>query len=74
MEMPGPDPEIIGRRENIIKALQAFIPANSIIAEEEGLRPFECDGLTAYRELPLIVVLPENADQISRILNEFFSP
>ena len=69
MEMPGPDPEIIGRRENIIKALQAFIPANSIIAEEEGLRPFECDGLTAYRELPLIVVLPENADQISRILN-----
>ena len=68
MEMPGPDPEIIARRGNIIDALQAIIPANSIIAEEEGLRPFECDGLTAYRELPLIVVLPENADQIARVL------
>ena len=40
----------------------------SVIAEEEGLRAYECDGLTAYRQLPLIVVLPETTEQISQIL------
>ena len=68
MKMPTPDSGIIARREKIVEALKAIVPASSIIAEEEGLRAYECDGLTAYHALPLIVVLPENVDQISKVL------
>ena len=65
MKMPTPDSGIIARREKIVEALKAIVPASSIIAEEEGLRAYECDGLTAYHALPLIVVLPENVDPVS---------
>jgi glycolate oxidase len=68
MEMPEPDAAIIGRRAAIIGELRRIVPATSVIAEEEGLRAYECDGLTAYRQLPLIVVLPETTKQISQIL------
>ncbi|MBK19341.1 MAG: FAD-binding oxidoreductase [Rhodospirillaceae bacterium] len=68
MEMPEPDAAIIARRAAIVEELRRIVPAESVIAEEEGLRAYECDGLTAYRQLPLIVVLPESTQQISRIL------
>ena len=68
MEMPEPDIATINRRAAIIDELRKIVPAASVIAEEEGLRAYECDGLTAYRQLPLIVVLPETTEQISRIL------
>ncbi len=68
MEMPEPDVATTNRRATIIDALRQIVPAASVIAEEEGLRAYECDGLTAYRQLPLIVVLPETTEQISRIL------
>ncbi|NKB19327.1 MAG: FAD-binding protein [Alphaproteobacteria bacterium] len=68
MEMPEPDAATIARRASILDELRRIVPAASVIAEEEGLRAYECDGLTAYRQLPLIVVLPETTEQISRIL------
>lgn len=68
MKMPEPEAAIIARRAAIIDELRRIVPATSVIAEEEGLRAYECDGLTAYRQLPLIVVLPETTDQISQIL------
>ena len=43
---------------------------NDIIAEEEELRVYECDGLTAYRQLPMIVVLPETTEQVLDMLKE----
>jgi glycolate oxidase len=37
-----------------------ILPAHCLLVDDEDLRPYECDGLTAYRELPLAVCLPES--------------
>lgn len=44
------------------------MPGHSILSRHEDTRPFECDGLTAYRESPLVVVLPETEDEVGAIL------
>jgi len=51
-----------------VKQLQEILPTASVLYEEEALRPFECDGLSAYRRLPWIVVLPETKAQIQAIM------
>lgn len=68
MKMPKPDDVVIARRAEIIKAMQAIVPGEGVIFDETELRAFECDALMAYRQLPMIVVLPENAEQVSKIL------
>ena len=68
MLMPDPDKEVLSRRSIIAAALRDIVPADNVIAEEEELRAYECDGLTAYRQLPMLVVLPETTEQISQIL------
>ena len=68
MDMPDPDAATIAQRGSIIKELRRILPETSVIAEEEGMRAYDCDGLTAYRQLPFIVVLPETTEQISKIL------
>ena len=68
MQMPEPDSGVIARRGEILQELRRIVPGDGIIAEQEGLRAYECDGLTAYRQLPLIVVLPETTEQVSRVL------
>jgi glycolate oxidase len=68
MRMPDPDRDVISRRGEIIAALRRIVPGEGVIAEEEELRAYECDGLTAYRQLPMIVVLPETTQQVSDIL------
>src|SRR5690606_34658534 len=47
---------------------RTIVPGEGVIDDEDCLRPYETDGLTAYRQLPLAVVLPETTEQISRIL------
>ncbi len=49
-------------------ALRAFLPARAVLYEEEDTRPYECDGLTAYRQLPMVVVLPESEEEVRRVL------
>ena len=66
--MPKPNEEALARRAEIAAALSAIVPGEGVIADEDGMRPFESDGLTAYRQLPLVVVLPETVDQVSRVL------
>ena len=68
MRMPDPDRDVLSRRGEIISALREIVPGEGVIAEEEELRAYECDGLTAYRQLPMIVVLPETTQQVSDIL------
>lgn len=68
MQMPDLDQRVIERRAEIIKAMRAIVPGEGVIADEAMLKAFECDGLMAYRQLPLIVVLPETAAQVSQIL------
>lgn len=68
MQMPDPDRDVIARRAEIIAAMRAIVPGEGVIADEAMLKAFECDGLMAYRQLPLIVVLPETTQQVSQIL------
>ena len=66
--MPPPDESVLARRAAVVAALRAIVPGESVIAEDALLRPYESDGLTAYRQLPLAVVLPETTAQVSQIL------
>jgi glycolate oxidase len=52
----------------LIRALRAFLPPESVLTDKEDLRPFECDGLSAYRQLPMVVVLPETIEQVLSIM------
>ena len=69
MRMPEPDAGIIARRSDIIAGLRKIVPGEGVIVDEDELRVYECDGLSAYRQLPLIVVLPETTAQVSAILS-----
>jgi len=53
---------------DLVTELQRFLPAESILHEAEDTRPFECDGLTAYRQLPMLVVLPDTVEQVRETL------
>ncbi|HET7672801.1 MAG TPA: FAD-binding protein, partial [Burkholderiales bacterium] len=58
----------LNRQAEVARALRAFLPARAVLFEEEDTRPYECDGLTAYRQLPMVVALPETEEQVQRIL------
>jgi len=66
--MPEPDAATLARREEIVAALRAIVPGEGVIADAESLRPYESDGLTAYRQPPMVVVLPQTTAQVSAIL------
>ncbi|MEA2903955.1 MAG: glycolate oxidase [Alphaproteobacteria bacterium] len=66
--MPEPDRAVLERREAVVKALRAIVPGEGVIASEPEMRPYESDGLTAYRQIPMVVVLPETTAQVSRVL------
>ena len=55
-------------KQDIIKALQGILPENAVLFEAEDLHPYECDGLSAYRRLPMVVVLPDSVEQVQQIL------
>ena len=66
--MPLADEAVLARRQAIVAALRAIVPGEGVIASERELRPFESDGLTAYRQLPMVVVLPETTEQVAAVL------
>jgi glycolate oxidase len=68
MRMPEVDSGVLARRAEIVARLRSIVPGEGVIADAEGLRVYECDGLTAYRQLPLVVVLPETVEQVSGVL------
>ncbi len=55
-------------RRELIAVLQRMLPAGALLSEQEDLRPYECDGLSAYRELPMLVALPDTVEQVRAIL------
>ena len=63
-----PDLAILQRRNDILKQLKKVAPGAILITDQEGRRTFETDALTAYRCMPLAVVLPENTEEVSAIL------
>ena len=68
MILPDPKPEIMARRDEIVAGLAALLPPDGLISEPIRLKPYETDGLTAYRQPPLAVVLPETTEQVAAIL------
>lgn len=66
--LPDPDPEIVGRRDQIVKDLEAICGAESVISDDDGRRAFETDALTAYRQMPLVVVLPTSTEAVAEVL------
>jgi glycolate oxidase len=66
--MTQPDPVFASDRESLIRGLDAILPGHCLLAAEEDLRPYECDGLTAFRALPLAVCLPETEGQVIDVL------
>ncbi|HEX5317570.1 MAG TPA: FAD-linked oxidase C-terminal domain-containing protein [Stellaceae bacterium] len=68
MDMPIPDAGVVARREEIAEALRRIVPGEGVIVSEPERRAFESDGLTAYRQPPLVVVLPETVAQVSAVL------
>jgi len=67
--MPEPDSSTLARRGEIIAALKSIVPGEGVVDAVTAMRAFETDGLTAYRSLPLVVVLPETVAQVSRVLS-----
>ena len=66
--MPKLDDAVLARRADIVAGLKRIVPGEGVIASEEAMRPYESDGLTAYRALPMVVVLPETTEQVSAVL------
>ena len=62
-------PVISSKQQDLVRALRKAIPAHCILYQEEDTRPYECDGLAAYRQLPMVVTLPENESQVIAIIN-----
>ncbi len=56
------------RQSQVVAALKAVLPAHAVLYTPEDTTPYECDGLTAYRQRPLCVALPENARQVQATL------
>jgi glycolate oxidase len=68
MRMPVPDAALIARRAEIAAALARIVPPEAVIQNEDERRVYESDGLTAYRQPPLLAVLPSTTEQVARIL------
>jgi glycolate oxidase len=65
--LPPPDPATLARRAEIANALKRIVP-DGVIGDEASLTAFDCDALTAYRQRPLLCVLPQTTDQVSAVL------
>lgn len=68
MKMPAPDVALIARKGEIVRALSRIVPGEGVVSDLADLVPFESDGLSAYRQTPIAVVLPETTAQVSDIL------
>ncbi len=56
------------RQREVVERLRSIVPAHCLLHREEDTRPYECDGLSAFRQLPMVVVLPETVEQVQALL------
>ena len=68
LKMPEPDAAVLARRSEIAVALRAIVAGEGVIDDVDALRVYESDGLTAYRQHPMLVVLPQTTAQVAAIL------
>ena len=60
--------EVARTRASLVASLREFLDSGSVLHEREALRPYECDGLSAYREVPMAVALPRTIEEVQRIM------
>src|SRR6202012_2021534 len=70
--MPAPDQAVLARRSSIVEALGAIVPGEGVIDTPAEMIPYESDGLMAYRQPPMVVVLPDSTEQVSQVLRYCF--
>ncbi len=63
-----PASERAARQRDVVQALSQCVPAHALLWQAEDTTPYECDGLTAYRQRPLVVCLPETEEQVQAVL------
>ena len=68
LQMPKVDSSILSKKDKIVSDIGRIINPKNVLSHPDELRPFETDGLTAYRQMPLIVVMPETVEEVSNIL------
>ena len=68
LTMPEPDRKTLDRRAQIVADLRDIVPGEGVVDATTEMRAFETEALTAYRQMPLVVVLPETVEQVSRVL------
>jgi len=56
------------RQAEVVQALSGCVPTHALLWNREDTTPYECDGLTAYRQRPLVVCLPEDEAQVQAVL------
>ena len=66
--MTAREPEFTTDRDTLARRLRGILPAHCLLVDDEDLRPYECDGLTAFRQLPMAVCLPENEGHVIDVL------
>ncbi len=68
MQMPEPKLQILNRRAEILRGLRAILPGDAVIDAPEQMRAYECDALSAYRRMPLAVILPRSTEEVAAAL------
>ena len=68
LQMPKVDEVVMSKKDKIVSDLKEIINSKNVLHHFDELRPFETDALTAYRKMPLVVVMPETVDEVSKIL------
>ncbi len=68
IKMPEPDQGVLGRRANIVTDLRKIVPGEGVIDSAAEMLPYESDGVTAYKQSPMVVVLPDTTEQVSKVL------
>ena len=68
LTMPKPDQDILARRDVIVADLRKIVAGEGVIDTARQMRAYESDGLTAYAQMPMVVVLPETVEQVSAVL------
>ena len=68
MQMPKADQMILDRRHMIVAGLKHIVPAHCVLDDDSSMKAYDTDGLSAYRQMPLVVVLPETTAQVAAVL------
>ena len=68
IEQPEPKSDVLAKRDAIVAGLRRLLPPSGVIAETLRLKPYETDGLSAYRQVPLAVALPETTEQVAAVM------